>query len=280
MTYQQALAGVIIGWNKFSNPLIHLSESFKERSEGFKDLGGSLDFNNYFSGEKAAFFANFQYRIRNNMTLSFEYDPTFKKRGFFQDPNYVGYKYQENKINSEISFFKNNFIGKIAVIGGDELHFQITYKDNFSNINTAKEYKNNITRTNNRYYNLQKILDLNNIGLIGVDENISDIHVKVRHNSYSNLSTPSKHIHQALQDALENANDKDIYITHTVMGMDVAKNKIPSKDNYSYKNLPTHERESYSASYIVKEKFPYFTSDFNLVPRFFIAEEKHSFILH
>ena len=48
--------GSLSGGINFKNPLIAFDKKFSSRSESFKDFGGSLDFNNYFSGKKQHYF--------------------------------------------------------------------------------------------------------------------------------------------------------------------------------------------------------------------------------
>lgn len=266
-----------MGWGNYSdglsiqNPLIKLDDSFNSRSEVFKDFGGSFDLNNYFSGKRSAIFANLQYRIKNNLLLSFEYDPTILKSGFFDDPYYVGYEQSKIRLNTKLTHKTKKFISEIALVRGSELHFQLSYKANFSKIPTSPKYQNKINKTNNKYENLKRILEINNIGLISVQEEPSSVQLKVKHNSFPNLSIPTKYIHESVKDSISPQANNDINISHNTVGMEVARNQIRAYRTASYKNLNEPEIEFSTPNFVVIENFPYINWALNVVPRFFIA---------
>jgi hypothetical protein len=71
-----------IGWGSLGdrahidNPMGLISEKFKRRG-GYSSFGGALNINNFFTGEKAAFFGGIEYFTPiSNLSMKIEYDPS------------------------------------------------------------------------------------------------------------------------------------------------------------------------------------------------------------
>ena len=74
--------------------IIKIDKSFRNRSRGFSDRGGSLDFNDYFSGRDASIFFGSAYKIDPNNTFFLEYDPTS-----MEPTNSIVYPERKTKFN-------------------------------------------------------------------------------------------------------------------------------------------------------------------------------------
>ena len=101
--------------DSFKSPLIKIDKSFRNRSRGFSDRGGSLDFNDYFCSEDASIFFGSAYKIDPNNTF-LEYDPTSMEptnSNCIQERKTkfnLGYEYRINDIALRLSYIRNNNI--------------------------------------------------------------------------------------------------------------------------------------------------------------------------
>ena len=159
------VGGASSGGINFKNPLIAFDKKFSSRSESFKDFGGSLDFNNYFSGKKAALFLGAVIKLSESNNLYVEHDSTIV-------PGEVGYR--DSNIDLNVGFshkINNNIELKASFIRGEDLTIQFNLTDNFLDYKPNQKYRKH-TEIPNKYEHLQKILELNRIGLIGVQQKI------------------------------------------------------------------------------------------------------------
>lgn len=256
-----------LGWGSFANglklknPFTYFHDSFESRSNTIKNRGGSFDFNNYFSGKKMSFFFGGSLNISNNLKLIFELDP-FKSDRFAFDKDESHYNfglwYQYRNISFKTSY-KNN----------DNLEFQFSLQDNFIDFNDKSNAR---IQSANSYEDLNKILQLNNIGLKAISRDNKTLHVTTRNNNYYNTTFPSAII---IENVKNLSNDsKIIALQHHALGMEMVEhaykngNKIDLTDNENNSDMPLN------TDYFVKDNFPYINYSFSPVIRNFVASRE------
>jgi hypothetical protein len=273
-----------LGWGTYSdgyiidNPLSSLSESFSSRSRGFRDRGGNFDLNNYFSGNDASFFGSIVYRLSSSLSFFGEYDPTdelsfFSRKGFSD-------KLNKNKFETKMNFGLKYTINKSTISvfneGNRNLIFQFNRKANFLDFEKNKTFQSVENKSLSRNQHLQKILELNNFGLIKTKQNKDKIYIAVRHSDYENISLANKNIILALAEAENNIHEKDLFIQHSSYGMETNSLMMDKNKTYNLNDLdplnivPEFNGNTYSVRYL----YPLHSTSFNLVPRVFLASRE------
>ena len=181
-----------IGWGQYSsginfrNPLGSIDKNFYDRPvlpNDFIDQGGSFTYKNYFSGQTASIFGGVSYKFNNNLDLILEYDPTLM-------PGPINYETPKSNINFGLGFSTKYFGGKLSFIRGNEISLQFNYQETFNSYEKAK-FKSIDNKIDN-FEQLQRILELNDIGLVSVKSNHSNLEIIAKQNSYYDQSTPNK----------------------------------------------------------------------------------------
>ena len=119
--------GIYGGFHNFKNPFISLDDSYASRNDNFDNVG-DLDPDDYFSGEKASFFASFTYETGNGRFFLESGSIELSKKRFdtIEDSSeyHFGYK------------FKIFDTFDIVISGSDtkEFDFTIGVNENFSKI--------------------------------------------------------------------------------------------------------------------------------------------------
>lgn len=266
-TYNDLEYTLGLGWGQFSeglkimNPFINLSNRFENRSDKTAGRGGTFDFNNYFSGEKASFFGGLSYAIKNNVRVMVELDPT--KR-----PGLVGYPETLTKFNLGVEVRHKGIHFKASMIGGNEFQFSLALTENFLNRKDNKFY---VANKIDSYNKLQKILESNNIGLVSVSEDKDYIDVKVKQNAFPNQYRVNEIVLANLRRS-EIAHSKDILISQRSYDMEVvktfySKNTRANIRKEVYQNISNDLQQRY----VVYEKFPIIRNNFFPNLRVFLA---------
>lgn len=277
-TSQKISYSLGLGWGDLSsgptvnNPLIFFDEAFKSRGNLIKDLGGTPNPNVYFRGRHASFFGNLIFRHSNKLSYLLEIDPTVSNK-----PNIIPY----SKKKSDMSFgayykFNKNVHAKISYERGAEATFSLIFKRNYKNLGNQPQYIS-VPRIeeNNTYSHLQRILELNNIGLVNVKEGDSSIKLEIKQNSYNDINLSNKYTILAIKDSGVSDPNKDIEIIQSFLGMNVYESIIDGQSQREIvKDSRTKNKEELDLKYLVTEKYPIFNSTLGIAPRLFIASRE------
>lgn len=246
-----------LGWGRynsglrFKNPFIYFHKQFEERSQGYEGKGGSLDYGDYFSGKKASLFAGASYAFSKDLKFLIEYDTTIIEQ---VDPTSAmvqrGYRKPYTNFNFGAELKYKTARVKASFNRGNTFLVDVSYKTNFLDFNQPKA----IGRPAQTYADLQKIFELNSIGLKSIKSNSDSIEIKVRQNSYTNQSDVNRIVFDTSR---EIAKDKSrIYISQEAHNMEILKVFYPTNKNI---NINKESYEAFEASknnYIVKENYP------------------------
>tara|TARA_B100000963_G_scaffold359326_1_gene386371 strand:- start:203 stop:2173 length:1971 start_codon:yes stop_codon:yes gene_type:complete len=267
-----------IGWGDFSsglvirNPLISINDSFKNREILLKDLGGTPNPSVFFRGD-ASIFGNLVFRQNSKLSYLLELDPTVTTK--YETIPYTPRK-SKYSIGSYYKFNDNLHI-KASFERGTEATFSLIFNESYKKFRSDPRYKKNdqLDVTTSRYKNLQKILELNAIGLNSVSENSDTIRLNIKQNSYNNISISNKNIWQSLKDSGLNYEGKNVEIIQTFLGMEVHNSVIDGSTSPVFQgNAIKLQKSELEKKYIVKEKFPIINSTNSLDPKFFFASRE------
>tara|TARA_B100000214_G_scaffold171661_1_gene123354 strand:+ start:3565 stop:5547 length:1983 start_codon:yes stop_codon:yes gene_type:complete len=257
-----------LGWGtmndgiSFSNPFIKIDEDFKSRSSLTKDRGGTPDFNNYYSGDKASLFFGGSYMLNNKNKILFELDPTN-----YSNPNIP---YSESKSKFNIAFVRdfNDISLKTSFLRGNKVSLQFAYNKNFLNYG---RYSKNVFPSGkiNTHEELQKILALNNIGLKSVSNNEDQVIVRVKHNSYQNQYLANRIVKEASSDLSEGFDS--IVIIQDYLDMETVEVVYPLKNSVNIRNENYIDSYPAKVDFQVLGKYPSIHTQFTPVIKPFIA---------
>ena len=254
-----------LGWGEFSsgikidNPLISLSERFENRSNEVKSYGGTIDFNNFFSGEDASFFGGLSYHINENSKFIAEYDPTsLDSKIKYPDSNF--------KINLGYEFkFGNHTTLKAGLLRGNKLFAALAYNADLSKYDPNPKY---VPKKEIRNYDeIRQALVSNQIGLISIAENDEDIKISVKQNAYSNQYLPNEVIRHVISEYKPNSN---IYISQSSLGMEMVQTAYKKGRKVNVRNEEYQDIEL-KDTYSREENFPIVRTNFSTEIRNFIA---------
>lgn len=266
-----------MGWGNYSNgiklnnPFIMINKSFKSRSLNLKSRGGDFDLNNYFSGKKASLFFGSSYQIDKRNKLILEFDPTkteIERPGWIEIP----FKKSKTKLNIGYEYSFKDFSIKLALIRGMNLNVILSVNDNYL------DFKSNpnpvFSSETNTYQELQRILDLNKIGLKAIYKNEDQLKIVARQNTYQNQYEPNRVILynvKPMSDGIE-----EIIISYEYLNMNTYESSFQNKSSINFRNEQFHSqgRTPNHVDYIVKDNFPIISNNLGLKVRNFIASRE------
>lgn len=190
--------GQLSGTNKqIKNPLGYLSNSFKNRPEGFEGKGGTFNLSKYFSGDSASPFYGISYNIKKNLFLKIEKDTILNDDGLMP--------YNERKSNYSYGFdytINNNFTIGAFYERGDYLSLKFVYKNNPKRSIKKYEYQRaEVENSDNKYTKLIKNLENNGIGVEKITEGTRSIGLNLTQFIHSDIKLVEQIIAQASFDA-------------------------------------------------------------------------------
>ena len=200
--------GQLNGTKEFKNPMSYLNDSFLNRPIEY-GLGGSLEPDKYFSGISTSTFYGISYKLRENLFLNFEKDPTLI------DGPRMPYPVKKNDYSYGITYnIKDNFTLGLAYERGSYFSFKFIYKSDPKVSSRKYEYeKAETTVDDTKYTKLVKNLEKNGIGVNKITETSRSIGLDLTQFVYSDIELVEQIIRQSSKDAGINKNiKKDIKI--------------------------------------------------------------------
>lgn len=207
-----------MGWGQlngtdssFKNPLGYLNDRFYSRPLGYEAMGGSLNPNQYFSGQTASPFYGFSYRLKNNLFLNFEKD-TIKVNG----PR-ISYPKRKSDYSIGLNLaINNNFTFGAAYERGNYISLKITYKNDTKSSTKKYEYKKATTNENDSSLTkLIKNLEENGIGVNKIAETSRSLGLDLTQFIHTDVKLIEQIIKESSIDAGINKNiKKDIKIAN------------------------------------------------------------------
>lgn len=253
-----------IGWGNYTggisvnNPLTALNNSFKQRAFATKGKGGNFDFNNYFSGKESSIFFGAQYALSRKSSFLFELDPTTLSSA-------IPYPKKTNNFNFGYERRFNNLRIAASFIRGNNFSVQLSYLDNFLSFDPNP--KRVVERTDNNL-EIQKILEMNQIGLKKIEKDKKQAHYHVRQNSYYDHKEIDKRIYSI--ETLSKNTSEEVIVSQYINGMKVSTSKYKTTKTFS-RNSEAIDKSSLPLVYKVNEKYPYFQNQNAFKLRNFIA---------
>ena len=153
--------GTLSGSGHIKNPFSQINSRFSER-EPFEGKGGEINLGRFLRGSTADFFGGLVYRHNNQTTFKLEYDPTLV-------PGLVGYPQAKSRLSFGIN--KTTTYGSFSINHerGNAISFNYSFAQDFSK-NGRRFNKPSKIDYLDRERNLNKILNLNSIGLKLIEE--------------------------------------------------------------------------------------------------------------
>ena len=262
-----------LGWGEyetdinFKNPLTFIDDDFNKRSISFKDEGGTVDLNNYFSGKTTSIFFGSSYKVSDTVKLFLETDPT--KYG-----EKIIHPEKKSHFNIGVEYHSKNISIKSSLIRGNKLQLQLSFEDNFLdfNPNPKKKTQKKISTPSE----LQIALSQHNIGLKEIRKTDEKIIVSARQNSYYNQYEVNDLIYFYTSQLKKDFVPSEIIVKQFYNGMET--NSTAHKTLYGQatkKEIFTNsDYENSTPLYLLKENFPYIHTSFSPRIRNYIASRE------
>ena len=211
--------GAFNGQNDIDNPLTYFSDSFRNRPTNYEDLGGQIQLDKYFSGEKVSSFGGMSYALNQNVIIKAEYDPTIT-------PGKVKYPKAKTNLNFGIDFnLFNNWYAGIAFERGNYVSGKFFYKEKFNKKKYSKKYIKQLKGKLNKYDHLEKILNLNNIGISSSVTKNNKTYIDITQNAHISFQQTKKILERAINDS--GFEDKEVIVRkYKIAGLEVIDNDL------------------------------------------------------
>lgn len=264
--------GYLAGTNSFRNPIELVDKRFGERKRKL-GFGGNIDLGSYFSGDSSLFYG-LSYE-RGKFNFSYEYDTS--------DYDYK-IKYKEVKSRHNFSIRSNPLKGvhfSMSFERGNSLNFNVGINGSF-----IESKKNKIVpldnETNNPYANLQRILQLNQIGLRKIsiiDDGYSrKAKLEIRQNYYQDQIEADVIAMNSVKKTIDDHLDEVILETFTLGMKSSTTSGDPERPSSLGNNYSTFTNEDAKTVYRVIENYPYFNYSVYPSIRNFIASRENFYI--
>ena len=205
-------------------------EKFNARSGFTKDLGGSVDFANFFSGDESSIFFAYKRLLRNNLNVIFEVDPFAKSNRTknYWDEIFGEIAKDRSLLNFGIEKKFNNFDIKVNLIDKSSVNFNLSYTFDY-NFEKGSPYTGNIKSNIRTINELREELEKNAIALKRIDESKYAISLNVRQTYYQDVKISKNKITEILLNSEIAKEKENIKITKKVLNMEVIENVIQFK---------------------------------------------------
>jgi len=267
--------GVMSGALKSENPLKIFGEKFNARSGFTKDLGGSVDFANFFSGDESSIFFAYKRLLRNNLNVIFEVDPFAKSNRTknYWDEIFGEIAKDRSLLNFGIEKKFNNFDIKVNLIDKSSVNFNLSYTFDY-NFEKGSPYTGNIKSNIRTINELREELEKNAIALKRIDESKYAISLNVRQTYYQDVKISKNKITEILLNSEIAKEKENIKITQEVLNMEVIENVIQFKNGNPLKE--DIDQPEFKNIFKINDKnlFPIINNSFGLNLRPFIASRE------
>ena len=214
--------GAFNEYNHLSNPFINIHKSFENRNSEL-GRGGKFNVRDFFSGENISIFGGINAALSNKYVLKIEYDPTLT-------PGKVAYEKRKSDFSVGINYLSKKFIWGLNYERGSNLSFSISFRDNF--FVEDRKYLNNISYADDRFSNLRKILELNQIGTSKLQEDGKKIYLSLTQYAHD-LDKLKKIVDKSIKDSKV---VEEVLVSYKVAGLEVTKDNAPKNAQLIYKN--------------------------------------------
>ena len=196
--------------NNIKNPLVYLSDNFKNRPISFEDGGGQFQPSRYFSGLDASPFYGISYSLNEKTTLKIERDTTSNDGKIkFEDP------VSDYSFGLDYSLGSNFSVG-ISYERGIYTSLKFTYKNNPNKALKKYKYKDALVNSSDdKYVKLRKNLEENGIGVNKISESSSSIGLELTQFIHPDIRLVEQIISTSAKEAGINKNiKKDLKIVN------------------------------------------------------------------
>ena len=185
--------------NSFKNPLIYISDKFRNRPSNENDFagkGGQFQPSRYFSDETVSPLYGVSYAFSNKFLLKIEHDTT-------QTPGNIGFEVASSRASYAIEYSPNkNFTLGLSQERDNYLSLKFIYKQNVSS--AKKPYKYQKVKKDpklNKYGQLIKNLESNGIGVNKIRETSNSVGIEITQFIHPNLDLVEEILMTASRDS-------------------------------------------------------------------------------
>ena len=195
-----------MGWGRmnggnfqFENPLTEINNSFLNRCLSWRckgdEQGGTLRWEDYFSGEQVGIFGGISYLINEDWLFKAEHDTT-------DIPIQEGFPLRSSNYNFSIEYIKpRNSLISLSYERGDYLGIKFIFRDNSLNYISNDYKKLERFSYTEKYQKLKEILAHNNIGIESIKNYGENLDLEITEYAYSSFEDLKANIKQAHIDA-------------------------------------------------------------------------------
>mgnify|MGYP001419504738 CR=1 FL=1 len=267
--------GVMSGALKVENPLKILDDRFNARSGFTKDLGGSVDFANFFSGDESSIFLAYKKLFKNNLNVIVEVDPFAKSNSTknYWDEIFGEIAKDRSLFNFGIEKKFNNYDIKINLIDKNSINLNFSYTFDY-NYERVSPYKGNVKSDIRTIKELKAELEKNAIALKRIDENNDSISLNVRQTYYQDVERSKNKVMEILLNSEMAKEKENIKITQEVLNMEVIENVIKFKNGNPLQE--NNDQAELTNVFMVNNEnlFPIINNTFGLNLRPFLASRE------
>ena len=203
--------GALNHFNHINNPLSFLSNENDNRSSNF-GKGGKVSFNNFFSGSKISIFSGINYSFSENLIFKLEYDPT-------KTPGKIKFKERESDLSFGINLLFENYSFGMNFERGNTASLNLAFRDDL--FLKEYQYKRLKRLSKNKYENLIKTLNANNVGVSKIEKSANEVGLTI---------TQNVHRYNTLQQIIDNALDDNNFEEEVIRSYKIAGLSVIDSD--------------------------------------------------
>lgn len=216
--------GTLNGYKDFDNPLSKISDRFEDRPKKLKQLGGSIDFDRYFSGDSVSPFFGISYAFNENLIFKLERDTTLT-------PGKINYENESSQISFGFDYSPTkNFTLGLGFERDNFFSLRFSYKGNKESRARYEYERKKSEKSQNKYSNFIDNLNNNGIGVNKLVKNNNIIGVEL-----TQFQHPSKEILEEIIFSAKTASniDEEIIANYKIADLDAIQNYDQSFESNS-----------------------------------------------